>query len=185
GVTGERQFPLTQPGSARTSQPTQVVPHLERSRTDQVPLSRTPADITLEDHSALPLKPVAIGVVALLFVIAIGIALWPRTPHDEIAAPPQYPVAATPGPNLVIDALPWANVLAVTDAAGNDYLESADTTPLSLSVPPGTYRIRMSSPGGDDEITREIEVGEQGARTVVQEFTPPSAEEYFEGFGQQ
>ncbi|MBW3564781.1 MAG: protein kinase [Acidobacteria bacterium] len=184
-VTGERQFSLTQPASARTSQPTQAVPGLESSRTEQVPLPRSPADITLGDRSAFPLKPAAIGVVALLFVIAIGIALWQLTSQDEIATPPQDPVVATTGPNLVIDALPWANVLAVTDAAGNNYLESADTTPLSLSVPPGTYRIRMSSPGGDGEITREIEVGEQGARTVVEEFEPPTAEEYFESFGRQ
>ncbi len=82
----------------------------------------------------------AAAAAAAASVIALLVYLASPSP------PPPPPTPPPPGV-LVIDALPWAEVKSVVDGAGNHHaIESGACTPLRLSLPPGSYRIRLEHP---------------------------------------
>jgi hypothetical protein len=86
---------------------------------------------------------------------------------------------------LVIDAVPWATVtgLQAEDGTAQTLPESA-TTPLSLSVPAGTYQVTLTGPPPESKattVTMRVEV--DGVAVVpVTRFQTMTAEQYFEPY---
>jgi hypothetical protein len=110
------------------------------------------------------------GVVAVLLVVATAIALWPKP------APPPMPIA------VVLDAVPWARITQIERADGQkEALPGETSTPLVMSLVPGSYRVTLLSPPPSlEQRTVEFVVPEQGAATFpVQRFTPMTADQYF------
>jgi hypothetical protein len=84
---------------------------------------------------------------------------------------------------LVLDARPWARVLAITDAEGSSVLAGTDTyTPLRLELPPGAYQMTLRGPDGR---TVEIPFQVVSSRTVtrVEDFGAVELEPLWERLG--
>ncbi len=111
--------------------------------------------------SRLPLVVVG-GATALLLLGGVGV-LFMLMRGDPAAtpgpAPPALPVTtltpSTPPPatlaasgTLLIDALPWGEVVEVVDAQGRrQTLPPSRYTPLFLSLAPGSYTVEVKNPG--------------------------------------
>ena len=118
-------------------------------------------------------KQIAAGVLAGL-VIVVGVAL----------AIVMRPVPVVPMGVLVIDAVPWATISRIERADGTEQpLPAQASTPLSLRVPAGTYRIRVASPTGSDSRLLTVTVGADGvAAAPVERFGEMTPENYFDQY---
>ena len=110
------------------------------------------------------------GAAALLLGIAAVVAyLLLRTPA----------VAATGV--VVIEATPWAQITAITGEDGVNRLAAPEPTPLSTSLPAGTYTITLSGPPPASEArTVTVDVAADGVTvSPLTRFRAPTSEEYF------
>jgi hypothetical protein len=87
--------------------------------------------------------------------------------------------------SVVLDAVPWADVTAIEAADGSHpQLPSPASTPMSLSLPAGTYRVRLVGPPPELEsrlITVDVQAG--GVSSVpTQKFRMLTPEDYFEPY---
>jgi hypothetical protein len=114
--------------------------------------------------------------VAVTLLVAAGV--WSFTRNGD------------PGPPLmvVIDAAPWATVAAVEREGGaREALPASASTPLALSLEPGTYRVTLVGPppaSDRREVSVRVAPGET-ARVVLERFTPMTVEEYFSAYHTQ
>jgi serine/threonine-protein kinase len=109
------------------------------------------------------------AVVALLIVVGLAAALWPK------AAPP------TPR-TVVFDAVPWAVIERIQNADGDAVPLPADgSTPMTLALVPGTYQVVVVGPPPQQERrTVPLTVGVDGTPAFpLQRFAPMTADEYF------
>jgi len=87
--------------------------------------------------------------------------------------------------SVSIDAFPWATVVAIVAQDGTPQaLPEPASTPLSLQLPVGVYRITLEAPAGA-AATREFSITvEDGKEARLQDvrFDPLSAEAYFERY---
>ncbi len=97
--------------------------------------------------------------------------------------------SGAPGPavtgNLVLTALPWAEVKEVRDSRGNLHsLGSEPYTPVSLALPPDSYRITLVNPQSREPIEIEVEVRAEESTEKTVEFARRMDEAaYFERIG--
>jgi eukaryotic-like serine/threonine-protein kinase len=120
---------------------------------------------------------------------------WPATSPQQarlvwagvvvlIAIATTYLLTRGPVPTglLVIDAVPWATVtgLQSEDGAAQALPESA-STPLSLSLPAGTYRVTLTGPPPESQLTTvSVRVDVDGVAVVpITRFHTMTAEQYF------
>ncbi len=126
----------------------------------------------------------------------------PVLPQPAPQGPPQRqqpaaPAASPPAPTqeavpvehglLVIDALPWAEVVRVEGLDGKP-LEIGPNhfTPLALPVPTGRYQVVLKNPGSPEERRVSVSVvadGKGKSEPAFVVFNRVSAEEYFRGLG--
>lgn len=72
--------------------------------------------------------------------------------ETEIADEPVAPPAPPPTAALLVDALPWGQVVRIVAADGSDYaLPDQTTTPLELELPIGFWEIFVRHPEQLDE----------------------------------
>jgi nucleoid-associated protein YgaU len=97
--------------------------------------------------------------------------------------------AAAPqrGGALIVDALPWGQVVEVRGAEGKTWpIPAAAYTPIALSLPLGRYTIRLRNPAFPRPAVIAAEVpaggGAQGVRAVA-EFRAGDADEFFNEMG--
>jgi tRNA A-37 threonylcarbamoyl transferase component Bud32 len=138
--------------------------------------------------------PVAalLGGLALVGALGIGGALLVL--RGRSAAPAASPVAAatqpgapsaTPprtgvGGTVIIDALPWGEVSAVTDARGEHHEPAAGRyTPLALELPPGEYRIEVKNPAFPNALEARVSIVAGGTQSRLLEFRRVDAADYF------
>ena len=128
-----------------------------------VPPTPTPRPATAPGRAttARTARSRAIAIVAGgALAAAIGISVVYRTshsgptptttttsaPHAAPATTTIVPVAPVGQGTLVLDALPWAEVLKIVDTAGTAQALSPNaTTPLFLTLPPGDYDITLKN----------------------------------------
>ncbi len=82
---------------------------------------------------------------------------------------------------VVIEAVPWANVTAITAADGSARLSSPAATPLSTALPVGTYTVVLVGPPPANE-RRTLTVDVKADRVTVApatRFQAPTSDEYF------
>jgi hypothetical protein len=111
---------------------------------------------------------IAGGVVAALVVVAAGFMMS--------GSPP-----APPG-TLVIDAVPWARITSIEAEGGTAVqLPANASTPFSLPVPAGTYRIGLEGPPPALARTDITAIVKESTITTVptQTFQPMTLDDYF------
>jgi hypothetical protein len=95
------------------------------------------------------------------------------------------PPAVVPTGQVVIEALPWATVTEVKGEDGTVHpLPAPAATPLLLSLPVGTYKVRLAGPSTAGD-AREITVAiTEGAVTMapVTQFQVVTPEDYFDPY---
>jgi serine/threonine protein kinase len=99
----------------------------------------------------------------------------------ERVVPPQQ------GGALIVDAVPWAEVVEVRDAAGKTTpMPPAAYTPIVLSLPPGRYTIRLRNPAFSRPAVIAAEVpagGDAQPVRAVAEFRAGDADEFLKEMG--
>ncbi len=137
---------------------------------------------------------VVVGAAAVL-LLGGGVALFtlmrgtPAPSPEPTSAPvasvttPSTPAASAAPGTLVIDALPWGEVIEVVDAQGRrQKLPEAHDTPLALSLAPGSYTIEVRNPGfGSQKATVSVRAADVARKTL--EFRRVDASEYLRRSG--
>jgi tRNA A-37 threonylcarbamoyl transferase component Bud32/tetratricopeptide (TPR) repeat protein len=162
--------------------------------------ARTPA--ARKADSSFPLWAGVGGLAALLLVG--GGAYWALKsrqsgpvpeplPSPSISTPtPNPPTAAPSSPSvgepgsgvLTLDALPWAEVVDLTDEAGKKVpLPTARFTPVSLTLPAGEYSVTLKNPSAGAPVTRKARVDAGRSETLLVELRRVDAEEYLRKAG--
>jgi len=102
-------------------------------------------------------RVMAAAMGLLVLVVAVGLLLkWIPIPFfgGDAEGPPPVTTVGT----LVVNALPWARIVEVTNSDGEPVdFGQAEYTPLVLSLEPGTYRV----------VVRHDEFGERVIETTV------------------
>ncbi len=161
--------------------------------TDRTALvARTPTTPPPRTGRGIELRMLA-SVAAGALVLVLAATWYSRRAHEGANPParkrpavvasaptPRTPAAAAPAPltgRLRILALPYARVLSVEDAAGRAVPLPPDaTTPLLLrDLAPGTYRVRLASPGGSRRVERRVDVAAGTAELLSEPFETPSS----------
>lgn len=138
----------------------------------------------LEDWEELPgerssTSGLFIVAVVVIVLLSLGVGFWlsrqgvlrTGTGEEEVVTEEVAPAAAGPG-WVALDAAPWAELVRVVDEDGVEQaLPEVRTTPLVLTLRPGTYRLSLSYPPrkktADVEVT--VAAGERHAeRTKLQ-----------------
>ena len=146
-------------------------------------------------RGGLPLGWLAAGALGLVLVGGLG--LWAllrgrTTPPSPGPSPaPSAAATASPGDSLaassgtlVIDALPWGEVVAVKDARGAARdLGPAPVTPLALALPPGDYTVEVRNPAFPGPQSARVTVRSGGVERCLVEFRRLDAAEYFRKSG--
>lgn len=137
--------------------------------------------------------PLWAGVAVVATVAVLATVLLPSRPAPRPLPTPVVgtpAVSVTPAPlpvergRLLLSAVPWAEVVAVTGSNGRTVdLPAVRITPVWLDLAPGRYEITLRDPASGAQRRRVVEVvaGEQ-AREVV-EMRAVSAEELLRSFG--
>jgi hypothetical protein len=90
-----------------------------------------------------------------------------------------------PTGSLVIDAVPWATITAIESEGGERVaLPPSPSTPLSLTLPTGTYQVVVAGPPPESQtqrITVQIETGTSTVAPVIR-FRALTPDEYFEQY---
>lgn len=133
---------------------------------------------------------ITLATAALLAVVVIGVLVKDRltsvepittTITETIEKPP---VPAVVAGQLAIDASPWGQIESVTDAQGREFLPAKPSyTPLLLSLPAGTYSVRMTNPNSRASRTLSAEVQPQMLASCVAQLDQVTADEYLEKIG--
>jgi serine/threonine-protein kinase len=209
-----RPMPTVTPGSAptrigapqtstgNTGATSIVPPPVPRARTPQPPplvdRGSGPTRVTPQRPPAKSGLPIALigGAGAMVLVaVAIGVVLWLNRPKPEPVVSPLPSTLPTPGPStpgpgpaaggtLVIDALPWAEVVSVTDDKGAAQpLGASHTTPLLVALPPGRYTVELRNPGFPKPQSAEVTIRAGETTTRILEFRRVDAADYFKRTG--
>jgi hypothetical protein len=110
-----------------------------------------------------------------VFAVAIGVSAFVFLTPAPAAPAPAYGT-------VTVDALPWATVVSIVGQNGTNHpLPEQASTPLSLRLPIGAYRITLSGPP-PESVTRESTVTiTEGQEALVDggRFATLTAESYF------
>jgi eukaryotic-like serine/threonine-protein kinase len=146
-----------------------------------------------------PSPAVLAGGALLLVVLAIGVvSLTGRVAKREIQDPSASTLAASPtaapsavatgsGGTLVVDALPWGELVAITDGNGTKQSLGAGSryTPVAVRLPPGEYTIEVRNPSFPQPVTLRAAIASGKVETRVAEFRRVDAAAYFRRVGLQ
>jgi serine/threonine-protein kinase len=156
----------------------------------------TPGDVQEAASPAMPPPlPVAaprsrllrvVLAVAAALVVAVGGVAWLLRDRLAPAAGRGADAAAAATGLLVIHAVPWGEVVSVTDAAGAARpLPAGASTPLSLTVPAGSYTVAVRSPESGVLTTLSVDVRAGQTARCLAEVERVDAEAFLAGMGWQ
>jgi len=148
---------------------------LARPRPDLAPRPQTELSTTTIE----PVAPsgrgkyVSLGAATL---VVFGISYW-LFGTGRPGVDTNKPVAGAPG-SVVLDVLPWANIVAITRKADGAAVTTACTvTPCVASLPAGEYRVKASNPNFPDPVEFDVAVEAGGVREVRQSIPGFKAED--------
>jgi len=94
---------------------------------------------------------------------------------------PVLPIPEAPPGDLILDALPWGRILSVVDLDGQSFDPGEDAyTPIRLTLPAGSYRVRMENPAVDGPVEIRVQIDAAGVTRKVHAFAPCDADTYLE-----
>jgi len=120
---------------------------------------------------------------ALLLLVALGSGaaayrFWPSL--KALLPGPRAPQTGV----LVLHAVPWAEVKAITDEQGKTVPLPADTaTPLHLALPPGRYTVTLADPASGSTTSTSVVVQAGITTRTVVPVRPTSPEEFLQQLG--
>ncbi len=118
----------------------------------------------------------AIVAIVVVTVVVLG-----------VLAPSDLPTGATapaPAGTLSIDAVPWAEVVEITDSRGETLPLPADRfTPLRLSLPEGRYRIALRRPEAAETLMIDTEVSAGQTAHRLERFDTLDADAFLAKYG--
>ena len=118
---------------------------------------------------------VGLLALAIVTVLAAGAAIiWLPFGREGTVAPPPGPVL------VVIDASPWATIRGIRSESGERHsLPQNASTPLAVSLTPGSYRVSLVGPPPASEL-REVglRVEANASPRVYEPFPSMTAEDY-------
>jgi tetratricopeptide (TPR) repeat protein len=174
GVATKRDLPDSSkpPGLKQTESRVDIKPSItSRASTAFHWLESLLAPVTVGPHRRYIWIAMA---VAASVVVAVVLTL---------TRPTSAPVV--PAGTLVIDAVPWATITAIVGEDGSAVtLPAVASTPLSLEVPAGTYRVDVQGPPPQED-RRQLEGTVVAGQTLVVprlEFSPLTTDTYFEPY---
>jgi serine/threonine-protein kinase len=169
-----------------------------------VPAQTVPDTATTPDTAATVVPPkrrsfvFAGAVVALLVLVGIGVALWPKqlAPAPPTSRQPQQTVPTkTTGTTVTVDAapiekgqilinaLPWGEVESIVSSAGVEQLSASAETPLVLSLPAGEYKVRLTNPNSRRSVTLDATVKANTLSRYATELDRVDPDAYVAGLG--
>jgi len=87
--------------------------------------------------------------------------------------------------SVVVNATPWGTVTSISSESGETVpLPAENSTPASLTLPAGSYRVTLTGPPPDsrlEQVTVKVEAG-RTAQTAPIRFGTMSPDEYFEPY---
>ena len=117
---------------------------------------------------------IAAGGLLVAVVVAVLWSLWPA--EEEAPAPLMG--------QLVVNAIPWGRVSAFIGEDGESYDQWVGSyTPLSVTLPPGSYKIQLKNDNfeGPQSVDVEVQVNETARRLC--RFTEVSTDAFFNKMG--
>lgn len=128
--------------------------------------------------------PVAAAV--LLSFVVVGWGLANRTKAEPSSEPsvavvaPSLPAVPQEVGLLALDAQPWAEVRRILDESGEPVpLTSPRTTPMTLRLPVGHYRVELSHPGTAETRECRVEVSASHKVDCLKQFASVDTADYF------
>jgi tRNA A-37 threonylcarbamoyl transferase component Bud32 len=143
--------------------------------------------VTDVDEGTKPIftRPIAL-VAMVVLIIAIVAAVLLLQKDDAVPVEPAIvegtetgsPPAAAPG-QLVIHITPWGEVRSVKDGAGKEQLTQTPLyTPVTLTLPAGSYQVEVSNPNSGRSETLTATVAAGTSARIEAELDPVDADEY-------
>ncbi|MFL6245192.1 MAG: serine/threonine protein kinase [Thermoanaerobaculia bacterium] len=152
--------------------------------------------------TSLPRWYPAAAIVALVLLGVLGTIWWKSTrvvvPIAPAPAPVRVaaPVASTttvevpvpavieePPGQLLINALPWAQVTSVKNDQGVEQLTGAAETPLLLALPPGSYKVALANPNSNRAVVLDGVVTANAMSRVEAELDRVDINRYIDAIG--
>jgi serine/threonine protein kinase len=145
--------------------------------------AREPTDVTTAPTSTGTRDRIIAAVLgAVVIVVAAGIVLnWIPLPFG--GAEHEEPAVAGGSGTLVVNALPWARVMEITNDEG-ETIDIGDSafTPFVLSLEPGDYRVVLSNDSSGERVI-EATVAEGETATELVSLTEITAEDVLDSLG--
>ncbi len=153
-----------------------------RSSTGGTPEPTMKVSESTDSRSSIrrPRRWLLIAALALIVAGALAVFLSTWTPLSEVES-----VAGPAIDNgvLLLDAVPWAEVVAVTDANGVEQLTDPTSTPLALDLPAGLYSVTMRYPQSGESRTVTVELSGGQTRNHGETFRQIDVDRYFQEAG--
>ncbi len=161
------------------------------------------AATTVPPATARPLLPrwYAITAIVALLLIVGAVALLlnqkdvepPAAPVVETIAQQSTTAEATTDvtvaePNvengqLLINALPWGEVVSIRNADGVEQLEASAETPVVITLPAGAYKVRLTNPNSNRAVILDATVTADSLARLEAQMDSIDAAGYVEGLG--
>lgn len=84
---------------------------------------------------------------------------------------------------LLINALPWGEVTSVKDGDGAEQLATNAVTPVVLTLPAGSYRVRLANPNSNRSVVLDATVSANALTRCETELDRVDADAYVKGLG--
>jgi eukaryotic-like serine/threonine-protein kinase len=133
------------------------------------------------------------GIAAAVLLLVAGFLVFrggeEEAPESTTVETPSLtaPDSGTPAVvagTLILDAVPWGEVVEITDGNGQlQPLRSQRYTPLVLSLPPGRYKVTLRNPGFANAVSLDVEVLSGAEVRSLAEFGAMKEEEFFGSLG--
>ena len=146
-----------------------------------------------------PRRGPMIAAIAAGAMLAIALTVWlawprPVPPVDttlptvaagnDQAVPTPTPAPPAGAATLVVDAVPWGEVVAIVDGAGRSHaLEGPRSTPFLVALPVGAYTVSVRGPDGRETKSVAVSLAASGTQSRLVEFRRVDARAYFRRAG--
>jgi hypothetical protein len=178
--------PVAQPSSQEKTEPIVKGPAKKIVPADKKASQSAPAVSALAAQSQAIAQAVQSGIVTLsrdrraLGIVGIAAAVV----IAAVVAVIMFGGSGASG-SVVIDAAPWGTISAIETESGDAVdLPPSPSTPLSLTLPPGTYRVTLTGPPPESQTERiTVQVQQDGTTEApFVRFRMLTAEDYFQPY---
>jgi hypothetical protein len=162
------------PSSARSAPVPKKSPAIGQMVADIVARSKPIVDAAHAVVVSVPRDRRTLSVVAVSVAVVVAAVVGVLMPSGP-----------APTGTLVVDAVPWGSITAIETESGDTVtLPPSPSTPISLTLPSGTYHVVVAGPTQDSQaqrITVQIQAGTSTVAPLIR-FRALTPEEYFEEY---